>query len=237
MKELAGRLRRYGHWRLYVILRREGFQVNHKRTERIYRSEKLSLRIRKTKKFASVTRVPLPEAVRSNQIWAMDFVSDSLWTGRKFRSLTMVDTYTKQCLGIEVDTSLTGQRVVRVLERLTEIQGFPEFIRVDNGPEFISKALDEWAYRNQVKLDFIRPGKPTENGHIESFNGKFRDECLNENYFVDLKEAKEIIENWRTEYNTYRPHSSLNDLTPEEFAKKDRETLTQNYQELYLSVA
>ena len=233
IKELAGKYRRYGHWRLYVILRREGFRVNHKRTERIYRSERLSLRIRKKKKLASMARVATPEVVHANQIWAMDFVSDSLWTGRKFRSLTLVDTYTKESLAIEVDTSLSGQRVVRVLERLSEINGLPEFIRVDNGPEFISKALDEWAYRNQVKLDFIRPGKPTENAYIESFNGKFRDECLNENYFSDLTEAREVIERWRVEYNTYRPHSSLNDLTPEVF-RKSKESLTQNHQELYL---
>lgn len=237
MKELAGRYRRYGHWRLYVVLRREGFLINHKRTERIYRSEKLSLRIRRRKKFASVTRTPLPEAIRPNQIWAMDFVSDSLWTGRRFRSLTLVDTFTKESLVIEVDTSLTGQRVVRVLERLSEMQGLPEYIRVDNGPEFISKALDEWAYRNQVKLDFIRPGKPIENAHIESFNGRFRDECLNENYFLDMNSARQIIENWRIEYNTYRPHSSLNDLTPEEFARKNRENINPNRPELQLSVA
>jgi putative transposase len=220
-----------------VVLRREGFLINHKRTERIYRSEKLNLRIRRRKKFASVIRTPLPEAVRVNQLWAMDFVSDSLWTGRRFRSLTLVDTFTKESLGIEVDTSLTGQRVVRVLERLSEMRGLPEYIRVDNGPEFISKALDEWAYRNKVKLDFIRPGKPTENAYIESFNGRFRDECLNENYFIDLNSARQTIEKWRIEYNTYRPHSSLNDLTPEAFARMNKETLTQNTQELYLSVA
>jgi putative transposase len=220
-----------------VVLRREGFLINHKRTERIYRSEKLSLRIRRRKKFAAVIRTPLPEAVRTNQIWAMDFVSDSLWTGRRFRSLTMVDTFTKESLGIEVDTSLTGQRVVRVLERLSQMRGLPEYIRVDNGPEFISKALDEWAYRNNVKLDFIRPGKPTENAYIESFNGRFRDECLNENYFIDLNSARETIEKWRIEYNTYRPHSSLNDLTPEAFARMNKETLIQNHPELYLSVA
>ena len=236
MKELAGRHRRYGHWRLYVVLRREGFLINHKRTERIYRSEKLSLRIRRRKKFAAVIRTPLPETIRPNQIWAMDFVSDSLWIGRRFRSLTLVDTFTKESLVIEVDTSLTGQRVVRVLERISENRGLPEYIRVDNGPEFISKALDEWAYRKQVKLDFIRPGKPTENGHIESFNGKFRDECLNENYFLNLNEAKMRIEEWRIEYNSYRPHSSINDLTPDEFAKRYSETTTQNHPELQLSV-
>lgn len=184
MKELAERYRRYGHWRLHVVLKREGFCVNHKRTERIYRSEGLSLRIRKRKKLASVARVLTPEATRPNQMWAMDFVQDSLWGGRRFRALNIVDTFTKECPVIEVDTSLTGQRVVRVLEWLAEVRGLPEAIRVDNGPEFISKAMDEWAYRRNVKLDFIRPGKPVENCYVESFNGKLREECLNENYFV-----------------------------------------------------
>lgn len=233
LKELAEKHRRYGHWRLYVVLKREGFTVNHKRTERIYRSEGLSLRIRKRKKLASVARVLPPEATRPNQVWAMDFVQDSLWGGRRFRTLNIVDTFTKECPVIEVDTSLTGHRVVRVLEWLSEVRGLPEAIRVDNGPEFISKALDEWAYRNSVKLDFIRPGKPVENCYVESFNGKLREECLNENYFVSLKEAKELIENWRIEYNTYRPHSSLNDFTPEEFARR-HQTKTS---ELYLTVA
>lgn len=142
MKELAERHRKYGHWRLYVVLRREGFCVNHKRTERIYRSEGLSLHERKRKKLASVARVPMPEAIRPNQVWAMDFVQDSLWGGRRFRALNILDTFTKECPVIEVDTSLTGQRVVRVLGWLSEVRGLPEAIRIDNGPEFISKALD-----------------------------------------------------------------------------------------------
>lgn len=231
LKELADKFRRYGHWRLYVLLRREGFQVNHKRTERLYRQECLSLRVRKRKKLASVARIALPEPERPNERWAMDFIHDALWAGRRFRALTLVDIFTKECLAIEVDTSLNGQRVVRVLQRITEQRGFlPNSIRVDNGPEFISKTLDEWAYRTGVRLDFIRPGKPVENAHAESFNGKLRDECLNQNYFLNLEQAKEVIETWRLEYNTVRPHSSLNDLTPVDFIKQFEENLTPGLQ-------
>lgn len=232
IKELAAKFRRWGHPKLYVVIRREGYAVNHKRTERLYRQEGLSLKIRKRKKLASVTRVKLPEAVCPNQTWAMDFVHDAFWSGRRFKALTLVDTFSKECLSIEVDTSLNGHRVVRVLNALAESRGLPESIRVDNGPEFISKVLDAWAYGKGVKLDFIRPGKPTDNGYIESFNGKFRDECLNENYFLDLHEAKEVIESWRIQYNTLRPHDSLDGLTPEEFMKNQQP----NNQELYLRV-
>jgi putative transposase len=236
LKELADRFRRYGHWRLFVLLRREGFQVNHKRTERIYREEKLSLRIRKRKKFAAVVRAPLPAPMRPNQGWAMDFVHDCLWHGRRFRCLTISDLFTRICPWIEVDFSLPALRVVRALERLGEMFGFPEWIRIDNGPEFISQELDEWAYRRGIKLDFIQPGKPAENGYIESFNGKFRDECLNQNYFLTLHEAKEGIESFRVEYNTIRPHSSLDDLTPTVFLKQ-YEILNQNTEKLSLPVA
>ena len=235
--ELSGKHRRYGHIRLYILLKREGFMVNHKRTERIYKSEGLSLRIRRRKKFAAVVRNPLPEAIKPNERWAMDFISDSLWSGRKFRTLSVVDTYSRECLNVEADTSLPGHRVVKVLDRLADTKGLPESIRVDNGPEFISKVLDEWAYRNGVTLDFIRPGKPTENPYAESFHGRFRDECLNENYFLDLQEAKDIIESWRIEYNTFRPHSSLDYQTPEEFLKQyEQEKLNQNIQKLSLQV-
>ncbi len=149
----------------------------------------------------------------------MDFIADSTAIGRRFRALTIVDDYSRECPAIEVDTSLGGRRVVCVLERLAEARGLPEIITVDNGPEFIGKALDEWAYRQGVKLNFIRPGKPIENAYAESFNGRLRDECLNTNWFVGLKEAREIIENWREDYNRVRPHSSLHNLTPSEYAK------------------
>ena len=237
LKELAEKHRRYGHIRLYVLIRREGLIVNHKRTERIYRQEGLSLRIRRRKKFAAVVRNPLPPATKPNERWAMDFISDSLWSGRKFRTLSIVDTYARECMTVEADTSLPGYRVVIILDRLADQRGLPDSIRIDNGPEFISKVLDEWAYRNGVKLDFIRPGKPVENAYVESFHGRFRDEFLNQNYFSNMDEAKNKIEEWRIEYNTFRPHSSLNYKTPEEFLKQcEQESLNQKTQELSLQV-
>jgi putative transposase len=150
----------------------------------------------------------------------MDFVTDSIVTGRHFRALAIVDDYSRECPAIEVDTSLGGTRVVGVLERLEETRGLPEAITMDNGPEFAGRALDEWAYRKGVKLNFIRPGKPIENAYAESFIGRLRDECLNENWFINLKQARDIIETWRIDYNEVRPHSSLNDRTPMEYAEK-----------------
>jgi len=148
----------------------------------------------------------------------MDFVSDSIVTGRKFLALTIVDNYTRECPVIEVDTSLGGARVVNVLERLSETRGLPEGITIDNGPEFAGKALDEWAYRKRIKFNFITPGKPVENAYAESFNGRLRDECLNTNWFLNLKQARNIIEDWRRDYNEVRPHSSLKNMTPMEYA-------------------
>lgn len=219
MKELADKYRRYGSPRIHVLLKRENLVVNHKRTERIYQELKLSLKVRKKKKRASFTRLELDQATRPNQRWSMDFVHDKLWNGRRFRMLNIIDQFTKECLAIEVDTSLNGQRVARVLDRIAAERGLPESIKVDNGPEFTAIVMDHWAFKRKVQLDFIRPGKPVENAFIESFNDKFRDECLNLNYFTSLSEAKDVIENWRLEYNDFRPHSSLNDLTPNEFAK------------------
>ena len=158
------------------------------------------------------------EAERINQHWSMDFVSDSLHNGRRIRILTVVDDLSKECPVLEVDHSLTGQRVTRVLDRVSLTRGLPDVITVDNGPEFVSKAVDAWAYANGVKLHFIQPGKPTQNAYIESFNGKFRDECLNEHVFTSLHDAQHKIETWRQDYNENRPHRSLNQQTPEEFA-------------------
>ena len=152
----------------------------------------------------------------------MDFVSDGLADGRRLRCLTIVDDCTRECLAIEVDSSITGTRVKAVLERLAETRGLPNSITVDHGPEFEGQVLDEWAYRNRVRLSFIRPGKPVENAYVESFNGKFRDECLNEHWFTSMTHARLVIENWRIEYNTERTHSSLGDLTPEEFVAEHR---------------
>lgn len=202
------------------MLRREGFVINHKKTERIYREEKLQLRMRKNKKRTAVQRVKMEAATKRNERWSMDFIHDSISGGRKFKNLTIVDDYTKECPLIVVETSITGKRVVEELNKLKGSIGLPEEITVDNGPEFISNALDEWAYMNKVRLYFIEPGKPTENPFIESFNGKFRDECLSMHWFLNIRHAKEVIEQWRIEYNTERPHSSLDYMTPSEFVSQ-----------------
>ena len=223
LKELAGQRRRFGCPRLHILLRREGIAINHKRTERIYREEGLSLRRRKRKKTAAIIRTDMPKAQKPNQRWSMDFVSDCLFNGRKIRVLTIVDDYSRECLNLEVDTSINGVRITNVLNRIGFIKGLPECITIDNGPEFTGKVLDAWAYTRGVKLNFIRPGKPVDNAYIESFNGKFREECLNDNWFMSLQHARDIIESWRIDYNSKRPHSSLNGLTPEEFIRQEEE--------------
>ncbi len=219
MRELAAERKRFGSPRLYILLKREELVINHKRTERIYHEEGLALRKKRRRKGAAGMRVMMPAAHRTNQRWSMDFVTDSIVTGRRFRALAIVDDFSRECPAIEVDTSLGGARVVGVLERLEQTRGLPEVITMDNGPEFAGKILDEWAYRKRVKLNFIRPGKPIENAYAESFNGRFRDECLNTNWFMNLKHARNIIEDWRKDYNEVRPHSSLNDRTPKEYAR------------------
>jgi len=218
IRELAEQRKRFGSPRLHILLKREKLVINHKRTERIYREEGLALRRKRRRKGAAGVRVVLPFPQRINERWSMDFVTDSIVTGRKFRSLAIVDDYSRECPAIEVDTSLGGRRVVNVLERLAEIRGLPQVITIDNGPEFAGRVLDEWAYRKGVKLSFIRPGKPIENAYIESFNGRFRDECLNTNWFMSLKHAREVIEEWRMDYNEVRPHTSLKGATPREYA-------------------
>jgi len=218
LKELAAFRRRFGYRRLHALLRREGWQVNHKAVHRIYVEEGLQVRKRKRKRVARAERQPLLVPQAPNQRWSMDFQHDQLASGRRFRTLNIVDDLTRECPAIEVDTSLPGVRVVRVLDRLAESRGLPVEIVVDNGPEMIGKALDAWAYRNGVRLHFIEPGKPTENAFIEAFNGRFRDECLNENWFLDLQDARRIIEAWRVDYNANRPHSALGYATPDEFA-------------------
>jgi putative transposase len=219
MRELAQQRRRFGSPQLHILLRREGLVVNHKRTERIYREEGLSLRRRgRRRKRAAGARVIHPAPQQPNQRWSMDFATDSVVTGRRFRALAIIDDYSRECPTIEVDTSLGGARVVDVLERLADTRGLPKVITMDNGPEFAGRALDEWAYRRGVKLNFIRPGKPTDNAFAESFIGRLRDECLNENWFMSLRHARDIIETWRVDYNEFRPHSSLAGLTPREFA-------------------
>jgi putative transposase len=223
--EIAALKRRFGYRRVYRRLKREGWVVNRKRVYRLYREEGLAVRRRKRKRIGLVERKPLPKPAAANISWSMDFVSDGLADGRRLRCLNIVDDCTRECVAIEVDTSITGSRVKAVLERLSEERGLPRSITVDHGPEFEGQVLDAWAYEANVSLSFIRPGKPNENAYIESFNGKFRDECLNEHWFVTMKHAREIIESWRIEYNTEREHSSLGTLTPAEYAKMilDRE--------------
>jgi putative transposase len=229
--ELRARLRalaverpRYGYRRLHVLLVREGFRVNHKRVLRLYREEDLAVRRKRRKRVAQGSRAPKPVPSRPNERWSMDFMHDALFHGRAFRTLNVVDDHSRECPAIEVDHSIPGERVVRVLERLAETHGLPETIVVDNGPEFTSRVLDEWAHRRGVVLHFIRPGRPVENCFVESFNGKSRDECLNENWFVTLADARTRIERWRLDYNHVRPHSALGQVPPAEYARDGRDS-------------
>ena len=225
LKDLAAARVRYGYERLHTLLVREGWQINLKRVYRLYHEEGLSLRLKTKKKRISERRVPLSRPAAPNECWSMDFVHDRLADGRPFRLLTLVDNFSRVSPAIECDFSFNGQRVVAVLERLKE-SGLPQTIKVDNGSEFISKALDAWAHRHGVKLEFSRPGKPTDNAFIESFNGRLRQECLNQNWFLSLADARETIENWRQDYNEYRPHSSLDQQTPSEFVAGWQQTQT-----------
>ena len=224
LRELAATRRRFGYRRLKILLRREGLAVNHKRVYRLYVEEKLGLRRKRGRRRmpTAAARVPLKLPVRPDEVWTMDFTQDAFASGRKFRTLNLMDGFTRYAPRIEVDTSLPGQRVVRVLEELQRRGRKPEAIVIDNGTEFTSQVVDLWAYENKVQLHFIEPGKPMQNAFIESFNGKFRDECLNENWFLDLAEAREKIEAWRCDYNQVRPHSALGYLTPAEFRRGAR---------------
>ena len=207
LRELAGSRVRYGYRRLTVLLKREGWEVNAKRIYRIYTEEGLIVRTQKRKERAQRQRVPLGQAVRPNHKWSMDFVLQRLPDGRWIRVLTVVDQFTRECLTLFADTALSGEKVATA-----------QSITVDNGTEFASKAMDLGAYKNGVHLDFIRPGKPVENGYIESFNGKLRDECLNVEVFFTLADARRKLGLWRHDYNHHRPHSALADRTPNEFA-------------------
>lgn len=215
----AARRRRWGYRQFWRLLRRAGQRINRKRVQRVYQEEGLQVRRRKRKRHAAVPRTPMPTPTRANERWSMDFVRDTLGSGRVFRALTIVDDCTRECPAIEVDFSLPGARVARVLDRLAAARGLPKAIVCDNGPEFAGATLDQWAYERGILLDFIERGKPVQNAFIESFNGTFRDECLNENWFVSLWDAQRTIEAWRVDYQDERPHSSLGDRTPSEFAQ------------------
>lgn len=234
MKELIEQQNTIGCEMMHEILRREGLIRNHKRTERIYQEQGFSLKVRKRKRRISQVRIELPQAEQPNQRWSMDFMQVALWGGRRFRLLAVIDQFTKECPLIVLDFSISGVRVTRELDWLLLTRGKPEAITVDNGPEFAGIALDRWAYKNEVKLDFIRPGKPVENAFIESFNGKLRHECLNQHYFKTLEEAKSKVEDWRIWYNEFRPHQTLDGLTPAEFFKQQDKNNNQNPKKFYL---
>jgi putative transposase len=216
---LATEKPRAGYRTLWRYLRREGFRVNHKRVHRLYRRDGLAVRRRIRKKRTREAREPMTAPTRLNQRWSMDFMRDTLATGRGFRTFNVVDDLSRENRTIEVDHSLPGARVVRALEAAAAVHGYPEELVCDNGPEFTGRALDQWAYQHGVRLRFIDPGRPVQNAIVESFNGRMRDECLNQHWFLDLADARRIIAAWREEYNTRRPHSALGDRTPEEFAR------------------
>ena len=220
LKELSAQRMRFGYRRLTALLVREGIAANHKRVYRLYREEGLAMRIRQRRRIRWTGAVSSVAATRANQRWSIDFVSDCVSTGRVIRMLTVVDDCTRECPAIEVDTSLGGMRVRRVLDRIASERGLPEAIVLDNGPEFRGRALAAWSEERKVRLEFIQPGKPAQNAFAESFNGRLRDECLNANWFTSLSDARRKIEDWRQDYNQERPHSSLNYLPPEEFARQ-----------------
>lgn len=220
LQEIARTRIRYGFRRMYILIRRDGWVVNHKRLYRLYREEGLNLRCKRPRRRkAAASRMERPILTGPNQAWSMDFVSDALFNGNKFRALTLIDNHTRECLAIYPAQNIRGDDVAHLLEHIVSQRGKPTRIQADNGPEFISIALDRWAYDKQVVLDFSRPGKPTDNAFIESFNGSLRDECLNIHWFMSLEDAQEKLENWRQDYNCFRPHSSLGDLPPAMFAK------------------
>ena len=218
--ELAASRVRFGYRRLTVLLRREGWPVNAKRSYRLYPEEGLIVRTKPRHRAAQRQRVPQSPVRTPNQRWAMDFVHQRLVDGRWVRVLTVLDQCTRECLRLFADVGLSGQKVAAALEPLVHYRGAPQAITVDNGSEFASRALDVWAYQHGVQLVFIHPGKPVENSYIESFNGRLRDECLNVEVFFSLADARRKLECWRDDYNRYRPHSALKDRTPAEVAAK-----------------
>jgi putative transposase len=219
LKELAAQYSRYGYQTLHGMLKREGLVINEKKTYRIYREEGLQVRKKRRKRLPLQERVPTRMLTGANQRWSMDFMSDQLATGRRFRILNVVDDFTRECVGQIVDYSISGRRVARYLDELSMTRTLPEEIVLDNGPEMTSQALWFWSQERCVKLNFISPGKPMENPFVESFNGRFREECLNEHWFTDILDARRIIENRRIHYNEERPHSSLDRIPPAVFAR------------------
>jgi putative transposase len=216
LRELAAERPRFGYRRLHALLRREGIAVNHKRVARLYGEEGLAVRRRSRKRLAREGRGATPAPTRPDERWGLDFLSDALDSGRRLRLLCVLDLFTREALAIEVDVSLPGARVVAVLERLAAARGAPADLVLDNGPELTGRALDAWAAAHGVRLRFIAPGKPSQNGFVESFNGRLRDECLNQSWFTSLTDARATVEAWRRDYNGGRPHSALGYRTPDE---------------------
>lgn len=223
MKELAVERWRFGYRRIHALLRREGVQANHKRVHRLYKEAGLAVRRRRKRHGVAVDREPLLLPTAPNQIWSMDFVSDALAGGRRIKCLTIVDDFTKEAVDIAVDHGIGGLYVTRVLNQVAQFRGTPKAIRTDQGPEFTGRALDQWAYENRVQLKLIQAGKPTQNAYIESFNGRFRDECLNDHWFTSLAHARTVVSAWRIDYNQRRPHSALSYQTPSEVAAQYRQ--------------
>jgi putative transposase len=217
LKALALERVRWGYRRLHVLLRREGRRLNHKRVYRLYREEGLAVRRRRRKRIV-VRREPLSMLTHVNELWAADFMQDVLTNGRRIRCLNVVDGLSREALATEVETSFPAQRVVEAVEVIALERGYPRALLTDNGPEFRSQKLDQWAYEHDVRLIFIEPGKPSQNATIESFNGRMRDECLNQHWFRTVDEARSVIEAWREDYNRVRPHGSLGQMTPVEYA-------------------
>ena len=217
---LAQRHRRFGVGMIYLKLRHQGQTVNYKRVERLYGIEKLQVRRRRRKKVVVSERYPLSRPAAANSVWSMDFVFDRIATGRTLKCLAIVDDGTHEAVTVTAEHSMSGRHLARELDRICAERGRPEVIRSDNGPEFTGQAMLEWSTRNGVTLRFIEPGKPNQNAYVESFNGRLRDECLNETWFVSLEHAKTTIESWRREYNEERPKKSLGGLTPAEYARQ-----------------
>ena len=228
LRALASERRRFGYRRLHILLTRQGMRLNHKRLFRIYREERLGVRKRGGRKRALGTRAPMAVPSGPNQRWSLDFVSDALASARRFRVLAVVDDYSRECLGLVADTSLSGVRVGRELDRIAGLRGYPAMVVSDNGTGLTSHEMLRWQKERSVLWHYIAPGKPQQNGFVESFNGRFRDECLNEHLFGSLPGPRRIIEAWRIDYNTERPHTSLDGLTPEAFAARPAQGHTKN---------
>jgi putative transposase len=228
LRDLSGERRRFGYRRLHILLAREGWEVNWKKLYRLYREERLTVRKRGGRKRALGTRAPMAIPQGANQRWSLDFVSDSLAHGRRFRVLCVIDDFSRECLATVVDTSLTGYRVARELDRIAEMRGLPCMVVSDNGTELTSNAILRWQEERGVEWHYIAPGKPMQNGLVESFNGRLRDECLNEHLFSSLSRARELIAAWRDDYNHHRPHTSLDGLTPREYRNRSEQDQTRN---------